>query len=243
MLKRIFVSVGILSFVFFELSAQDIIVTKDSRRIEAKVTEVNIDDVKYKVFTHQDGPTYTLLKSDIVSILYQNGNVETFVGASSPTPANTVSTISKFQEYTEWYVGISAGYMIGRWNIPNSLGLHGAYFFNQKYGAGLTVLRCTDEDHTDLFLTPTFFAHWGRSDSKWFFPTKIGVGIDKFTHSEKRQGSFVEISEILLAFYASVGVAYRPSKLISFGINAELAFCDEGGGGYLGINAGISFHF
>ena len=35
---------------------QDIIVTKDARRINAKVTEVNVDNVRYKNFDNQDGP-------------------------------------------------------------------------------------------------------------------------------------------------------------------------------------------
>ena len=91
--KRIFVSLGILSVMFFGLSAQDIIVTRDSKKIEAKVTEVNRDDVKYKVFTNQEGPTYTLPKSDIASIVYQNGQVDTFeTPASAPsTPAQTAA--------------------------------------------------------------------------------------------------------------------------------------------------------
>jgi hypothetical protein len=41
------------------LFAQDVIVTKDSKRINAKVTEVNPDDIKYKNFDNPDGPTYT----------------------------------------------------------------------------------------------------------------------------------------------------------------------------------------
>jgi hypothetical protein len=40
-----------------------------------------MDDIKYKNFDNQDGPTYTLLKSAISSILYQNGTVETFEAA------------------------------------------------------------------------------------------------------------------------------------------------------------------
>jgi hypothetical protein len=60
--------------------AQDIIVTKDSKRIDAKVLEVNISEVKYKNFSNQDGPTYTILKSGIASIVYENGTVETFTG-------------------------------------------------------------------------------------------------------------------------------------------------------------------
>ena len=68
--------------------AQDIIVTRDSKKIEAKVTEVNVDHIKYKVFDHQDGPVYSLLKRDILTILYQSGRVETFTSESS-TPART----------------------------------------------------------------------------------------------------------------------------------------------------------
>jgi hypothetical protein len=58
--------------------AQDIIVTKYEKRIDAKVLEINIDNVRYKDFDNLDGPIYTILKSDIASIVYQNGKVETF---------------------------------------------------------------------------------------------------------------------------------------------------------------------
>ena len=79
MYRKIFAIAVILTATSFSLSAQDVIVMKDSRKIEVKVMDVNVNDVKYKMFTNQDGPTYTLLKSDIASILYQNGNVESFV--------------------------------------------------------------------------------------------------------------------------------------------------------------------
>ena len=64
--------------------AQDIIVTKDSRRYNALVTEVNVDNVRFRLYENQDGPVYTLLKSDILTIIYRNGYVETF-----QTPAQT----------------------------------------------------------------------------------------------------------------------------------------------------------
>jgi len=71
--------------------AQDIIVTKDSKKIEANVTEVNVDNVRYKNFHNPDGPVYTLSKSDIVTIIYQNGQVETFETARS-TPVTSTQT-------------------------------------------------------------------------------------------------------------------------------------------------------
>jgi len=49
--RKIFVTAVILTATTFWLSAQDIIITKDSRRIRAIVTEVNVNDVKYKAFT------------------------------------------------------------------------------------------------------------------------------------------------------------------------------------------------
>jgi hypothetical protein len=66
--------------------AQDIIVTKKSERIDAKVLEININDIKYKDWDNLEGPTYTMLKSDIASIVYRNGKVETFSDAPQEQP-------------------------------------------------------------------------------------------------------------------------------------------------------------
>jgi hypothetical protein len=75
---KLFLAMWFLTTFLGVCFAQDVIVTKDARKINAKVTEVNIDDIKYKNFDNQDGPTYTMLKSAVSSILYQNGTVETF---------------------------------------------------------------------------------------------------------------------------------------------------------------------
>ena len=75
---RILVVVGCLIALTCTGFAQDVIVTKDSKRINAKVEEVNVDNIKYRNFDNLEGPTYVLPKSDILSILYQNGQVETF---------------------------------------------------------------------------------------------------------------------------------------------------------------------
>ena len=55
--------------------AQDIIVTKESKKIEAKITEVSKSEIKYKKFDYQDGPTFILSTDDIVTIIYANGEV------------------------------------------------------------------------------------------------------------------------------------------------------------------------
>ncbi|MDR0796751.1 MAG: hypothetical protein LBE79_12015 [Tannerella sp.] len=84
--RQFLLSVCFIAFACASFS-QDLIVTKDSKKIEAKVTEINVDNVKYKVFTNQDGPVYTLPKSSIQTIVFQNGQVETFEDQTTSTSA------------------------------------------------------------------------------------------------------------------------------------------------------------
>ena len=65
--------------------AQDIIILKDGSDIQAVVQEVGIDDVKYKKFENRNGPNYTLKKSDIFMIRYENGTKDVFSEVVAPT--------------------------------------------------------------------------------------------------------------------------------------------------------------
>ena len=58
--------------------AQDIIVTTDARRIEAKVLEVSESEVKYKETDNLEGPTFIISTNNISSIVYANGNAWLF---------------------------------------------------------------------------------------------------------------------------------------------------------------------
>ncbi len=60
------------------MMADDIIVTKDSQRINGKIEEVGLDAIKYRRSDNLTGPLYTLQKKDIATIIYENGHIETF---------------------------------------------------------------------------------------------------------------------------------------------------------------------
>ena len=60
------------------VSAQDVIITNDSRKIDAKIIEVSQTEVKYKEKNNPNGPTFVLNTKDINSIIYANGSVSTF---------------------------------------------------------------------------------------------------------------------------------------------------------------------
>lgn len=67
--------------------AQDLIVRTDSTRIEARVTEVSPETVRYKRFSNPDGPTYVLPVAGIDYIRYANGETDRFRQPAAPAPA------------------------------------------------------------------------------------------------------------------------------------------------------------
>ena len=75
-------------FMGINLYAQDVIVKKDGTTIMAKVLSVEIDVVKYKAWNNQDGPTYTIAKTELLSINYINGTKDDF-SKISETPQET----------------------------------------------------------------------------------------------------------------------------------------------------------
>ncbi len=55
--------------------AQDVIITTDAQKIEAKIMEVSKSEIKYKELDNLDGPLFTLATSDINTIICANGKV------------------------------------------------------------------------------------------------------------------------------------------------------------------------
>ncbi len=60
------------------INGQDKIFLKSGDKIEAKIIEVNIDNIKYKNFSNQNGPVFTMLKKDIHMVEYENGESDIF---------------------------------------------------------------------------------------------------------------------------------------------------------------------
>lgn len=83
---------AILLLMLFPCVGQDIISTKSSGEIKAKVLEINDETIKYKKYDYQDGPTFTLQKSEIIKITYQNGSVDEF-SAKTTTAQSNPSTV------------------------------------------------------------------------------------------------------------------------------------------------------
>jgi len=74
-------------FLFMPLAclSQDIIPLHDSTRIEAKLISITPQEVRYKEFSYQDGPTIVLQRSEVYKVRYPNGQ-ERIIHLSKNTP-------------------------------------------------------------------------------------------------------------------------------------------------------------
>ena len=59
-------------------NAQDVIVKNDGSTITSKVMEITGTEIKYKKYSNLKGPTYTINKTDVNYINYENGERENF---------------------------------------------------------------------------------------------------------------------------------------------------------------------
>lgn len=81
-LRRLTVILALLCFIG-TVTAQDVIVMKDQSTIMSKVLEITSTEIKYKKWNSQDGPTYSISLSDVLSINHQNGEMDTFSNINS----------------------------------------------------------------------------------------------------------------------------------------------------------------
>jgi len=87
-MKKLLITFLLLSGLFLSLKAQDIIITHDAQRIDAVIEEISDTEIRYKRTDNLNGPTFVLSTSKIASIIFKNGDVQTFA-APAPQPTNT----------------------------------------------------------------------------------------------------------------------------------------------------------
>ena len=94
-----FLLLALSIFAFLSVKAQDLVVLKNADEIQAKVISISLDSITYKKWSNLEGPTYTIPKSNVFYIKYQNGEKE--VMQNLMTSSNRLSDNSKikFQGY------------------------------------------------------------------------------------------------------------------------------------------------
>ena len=103
----------------FSLNAQDILVYKNGEVENVKVLEVSPTEIKYKKSNNLDGPVFIENRSNLFSVKYQNGEVQTFGEKNKSErkrslPPSIYSNPPKFTHEVELFIGDGwgAGYQL-----------------------------------------------------------------------------------------------------------------------------------
>ena len=174
-------------------NAQDIILKKDASEIKAKVLEITDQQIKYKEFDFQDGPTRNINISEVFMITYENGKREVF------NKRNQTSTSSfKRQSATNCVKNTAFGLDIGNggsfYANPNSrsealfasaLGIRVMHHFNPYFGVDFLKINWKTDVLENIWTMRLQFMPGIRGNSPSFFKCmsvysafRLGYGMD-----------------------------------------------------------------
>jgi hypothetical protein len=134
-MKQLFAFIMMLlsaSFVY----AQDIITLRTGEAINAKVSEVGINEVRYFKSSNINGPVYVAAKADISQIVYENGNKDVFnATAQQPTTVivqlpQTVYAEQPVRRRNVWNSGWWYPVVVSHIDI----GHHGGHYYGGHHG-------------------------------------------------------------------------------------------------------------
>jgi hypothetical protein len=98
---------------------QDILFKLDGEQVEVKVSEITPSEVKYKLTSNPDGPTYVLPKTEVYMVEYANGSKDVFgvkskpVDEIAPPKIDSAKRSAEEKEYRSRKGGGIAGVIIG----------------------------------------------------------------------------------------------------------------------------------
>ena len=204
-----------LGVFFSSVSAQDIIVLKDSKRIDAKIEEVSEGTVKYKKLNNLEGPSFIINKSQISTIIYANGEAEVVSVAlkqMSDSVVNDENDDDDDEDNEEKNHGVKRGF-------------RGFYSIGGTVGVGDNAIgRFEESVSIGGQVCPYFFVGGGLNYSLWLSGIDISYslhGLTPFLHLrsdvlDNPITPFVDM-RIGYTFIDVEGVYFSPSTGCRFG--------------------------
>ena len=183
-------------------TAQDVIVMKDQTTVMSKVLEINSTEIKYKKWNNLDGPIYSILRSEVVSINYENGEVERFNEATSN------QSIQNNQQNT-YSPQVNRGYMEESASFPAAMKLNGRRLTHEE------VQNLVDEQTYQLYLKGKRQVNYGEVIGVvGLVPLCLGVGF-LFRTPEVEPGNRSDYLKFSLASIAIGTAAVIPGIVLS----------------------------
>ena len=111
-MKTLFTLILAIGFATIPSISQDIVTKKTGEDIQAKVVELTTNEIKYKRFDNLNGPIFTVPKSDVLMIRYENGSKDVFADskyASTSNMANEDMAMRGKNDALKNYTGKNSG--------------------------------------------------------------------------------------------------------------------------------------
>ncbi len=218
-MKRI-LTVLMLVFGLMSLSAQDVIVLRNADEIQAKVLQVGIDDIIYKKWDNQDGPSYQIAKKDVFYIVYANGNKDVFTQPASESSVQSPVKRRGNVDSARFNVYVDAGCIFAKdeagpiMNVTLGFRMNEDIFLGVQSGIDALFLSpSSGMAGFDMASFPLMF------DFRGFFPTKSPVF---HPYIEGALGANF-LSRLGQPFYYE-GVAYDFPTMTIFRVHGGLGF-------------------
>lgn len=219
--------------------AQDIIVLRNADEIEAKVQTIGFNDITYKKWDFQDGPSYQIAQSDVLFIKYANGRKELFYNrqtSDNKSSSNEPIYVNKMQKQTPFNVYIEGGTLFSSMETGPAVNFTFGARFSEIFYAGLTTgfdaLFLTDG--SEAFDAATFPL---MLNVRSFIPIKhkyypflsLSLGADFMTSFQTEyyyQGNYYYVKPITPAFRFRAGAGFE-YKRFTAGLGADFMYFGE----------------
>lgn len=217
---RTYICITLLVFASDYLDAQDTLYKVDGSIYIVKIFELNESQVKYKLFSNPEGPTYVISKENVTRIRYESGLIEDFPKSIS---GNTIPglkldliitdfgrnffSVNVFDLLTQSTLtfGYEYTFKSGRFSlevpISFTLGNKRYYFSNKAFGTGL-----------DFNLYP-----YGQGRVKFFYGPSFEYRKYKFSNTTYEINS-------AYAFLFQAGYLFQPQKHLNISVKAGIGY-------------------
>jgi hypothetical protein len=248
----------------FTSSAQDIIFKKDGTREETKIVMIGDKEIQYKKFSNLEGPVYSLAKSQILMITYENGDYEMMVSkddeakmAKQELASNFAKNLLGYHLFDVVYGDFTFSYerIVSSGTIGIKIPLGFGYAYNSDY------FNNSDEWVRNMIYTGIGINFYPTGQGKWryFLGPNVRIGYGKqnywMTYWDE-YGNYISDGEesaegIYTKFFVDNGIMFTPVRNLSISaiVGVGIRYFPEAGQynnvvmptGYFSMN--ISYRF
>jgi hypothetical protein len=234
-MKKFFTSLLTIFFII-NINAQDIILKQDGSKVECKIKEISSSAVKYLKLSDLEGPVFIEEKSNLIGVLFENGDFDKFSVSMSKANKKFVNdkvnlsylTLSSSNGFSVSYESFTKKHF--SWNVgftsftnPGSTDLYEEQYYNETDFLSINLgigTRFYTRDKSGIYGGATFIIGFVENENNSFRGLGTMVEVGRQFELSELFGLHIGYNTLLLN-YSSVGVNryFIFDSYINLGVN------------------------